>query len=178
MVLACSFDDELDGVVRCVGLEARGDVPTVRAGVLDVVGDGHDGDNVVGRAAEEEEGAVACSYSELARVALRSQDWSMRRTLRSWRPGDGIRSAGRNELVGAWSDDGVAGWVSAGGCCESGRHGGEARDQSRDGKIHVGDSSDEWNWSREESRQSRLELDSGEKKITRDSKERKCLKRR
>lgn len=55
LVFAASFDDELHAVVSCVWLEGGGDVPGEGAGVVDGVGDGEDGDDVCGGAAEEDE---------------------------------------------------------------------------------------------------------------------------
>lgn len=57
MVCACSFNDELDAVACDVWFEGGRDRrPDVGASVGDVFGNGHDGNDVVGGAAEQEEG--------------------------------------------------------------------------------------------------------------------------
>lgn len=59
--MACAFDDKLNAVACGVWFEGGGDRgPDVGAGVGDVFGDGEDGDDVCGGAAEEEESDAIC----------------------------------------------------------------------------------------------------------------------
>jgi len=105
LVLASCVVDDLETVVRHVGLEVGCDVPDVGAGVGDLLDDGVERQNVLGRAAEEDDSHGA---------------------LGGWSPGDGIGLAGGDSLI----ETGFGNWITrrAGGRSGVGR--GESREAS------------------------------------------------
>lgn len=102
--------------MRGIGFQRGGDGPLKRAAVGDAVGEGADGDHVLGGPAQEQQGDLVAGVGG---------------------PGYGVGGSGGDDLAEAWFGDGVAGGGLGGvGGGDGGGEGREEREGGGEEELH------------------------------------------